>query len=257
MYRLYFLFVILFFGCNSDTGTKSIEPANKCAAVTCLNGGACSNGACLCPAGFSGASCETKADKCASMSCQNGGSCSNGTCSCPAGFSGGFCETKIDQCANIVCQNGGTCSNGSCSCTERYTGVNCQSQKTPVSIIITQIVVNKFPVLAPDGSNWDAFGGKPDLLVTLDQGTPVLYTSDVKQDITEGVVSTFTTRLPVTISQISQSLNVRLYDSDLTVNDPMGGYAVTLYSSSNAFPSRIRLGSGTNLDIDLFITYQF
>jgi hypothetical protein len=35
---------------------------NKCGTTTCQNGGTCSNNACTCPTGFTGASCETSAD---------------------------------------------------------------------------------------------------------------------------------------------------------------------------------------------------
>ena len=37
--------------------------------------------------------CKTE-DKCASVTCQNGGTCNNGVCSCPTGYEGALCQTK-------------------------------------------------------------------------------------------------------------------------------------------------------------------
>ena len=34
-------------------------------------------------------------DRCAKVTCQNGGSCSNGYCSCPTGFEGDYCEIGV------------------------------------------------------------------------------------------------------------------------------------------------------------------
>jgi len=100
--------------------------SEKCDDVNCLNGGACNDGSCVCPDGFSGEFCQT-ADPCADITCQNGGTCLDGTCDCPDGFNGEFCETQ-ELCANVVCENGGTCVNGDCDCTEPYTGTNCQTE---------------------------------------------------------------------------------------------------------------------------------
>jgi PKD repeat protein len=46
--------VVFFSGCGKDE-------ENKCANVSCLNGGTCNNGACQCPTGFTGSRCETPA----------------------------------------------------------------------------------------------------------------------------------------------------------------------------------------------------
>ncbi len=40
-------------------------------------------------------SCEkTETDKCASITCKNGGVCSNGICTCTADYTGTYCETR-------------------------------------------------------------------------------------------------------------------------------------------------------------------
>jgi PKD repeat protein len=46
--------VVFFSGCGKDE-------EDKCASISCLNGGTCNNGSCQCPAGFSGSRCETPA----------------------------------------------------------------------------------------------------------------------------------------------------------------------------------------------------
>lgn len=66
---------------------------DKCGGLTCMNGGACYNGVCTCPTGFTGLHCETPADPCSNIVCVNGGSCDNGICSCPTGYEGLHCDT--------------------------------------------------------------------------------------------------------------------------------------------------------------------
>jgi hypothetical protein len=65
---------------------------DKCKNTVCLNGGACKEGNCICPTGYTGTTCETKV---CTNTCQNGGTVVTSTCSCncPAGYSGASCET--------------------------------------------------------------------------------------------------------------------------------------------------------------------
>lgn len=67
-------------------------------------------------------------DKCKDITCLNGGGCAEGVCVCPTGYTGTLCQNAPapDPCANVVCQNGGTCNNGSCACNTGYEGTNCQ-----------------------------------------------------------------------------------------------------------------------------------
>ncbi len=46
-------------GCKKDKDNE--EVIDPCDGVTCLNGGTCDNGACLCPAGYEGLDCGTEA----------------------------------------------------------------------------------------------------------------------------------------------------------------------------------------------------
>lgn len=66
---------------------------NPCKDVTCRNGGACNDGACVCPEGYGGTYCETLTEPCKNITCLNDGKCINGICDCPLGYEGIYCET--------------------------------------------------------------------------------------------------------------------------------------------------------------------
>jgi len=71
-----------------------------------------------------------KQDKCKGIACINGGACQDGSCICPSGYTGTHCENApvviTDPCTGVVCQNGGTCSGGTCTCPSGYEGVHCE-----------------------------------------------------------------------------------------------------------------------------------
>jgi hypothetical protein len=108
---------VTYVACNKDA----------CKGVICYNGGACLDGQCMCPDGYTGKNCETKKDLCTGIVCQNGGVCKNGVCECPDGYEGTFCEIESDPCMNIVCLNGGTCTDGKCDCSKGYEGKSCET----------------------------------------------------------------------------------------------------------------------------------
>jgi hypothetical protein len=68
---------------------------DACKDVACLNGGACQDGKCVCPAGFMGNNCEKTL--CTGIDCKNGGECKDGKCLCQAGYEGDRCETLTAQ----------------------------------------------------------------------------------------------------------------------------------------------------------------
>jgi len=64
-------------------------------------------------------------DDCEDVNCFNGGACVEGDCECPTGFTGSDCGTQItDECPN-GCKNEGQCSNGTCDCTDGWSGSDC------------------------------------------------------------------------------------------------------------------------------------
>ena len=100
---------------------------DPCDDINCINGGACNDGTCVCPDGFSGEFCQDF-DPCFATTCLNGGTCVNGDCDCPDGYEGDNCEDEVvtDPCADVVCQNGGTCIDGDCACNPGYEGEACE-----------------------------------------------------------------------------------------------------------------------------------
>jgi hypothetical protein len=106
----------------------SCNKEDACEKITCMNGGACQDGTCDCPDGFTGDRCEIE-DRCITqnISCLNGGTCQDGTCDCPDGFTGDRCEIE-DRCItqNISCLNGGTCQDGVCDCPDGFIGNRCE-----------------------------------------------------------------------------------------------------------------------------------
>lgn len=56
----------------------------------------------VCPAGYSGAACDTDIDECASTPCKNGATCQHGinsfNCTCLPGYKGADCGEDIDEC---------------------------------------------------------------------------------------------------------------------------------------------------------------
>ncbi|XP_039084428.1 sushi, nidogen and EGF-like domain-containing protein 1 isoform X3 [Hyaena hyaena] len=116
---------------------------DECQTQPCRNGGSCRDlpGAfvCQCPAGFTGAQCQTELDACDPSPCLHGGRCENGggayLCVCPEGFFGYHCETVSDPCFSSPCGGRGYClaSNGShsCTCKVGYTGKDCAKELFP------------------------------------------------------------------------------------------------------------------------------
>lgn len=127
-------------GCVVDD-TKPVTQADvdPCAVLPCLHDGVCvpagDDFACICAAGFTGATCDTDIDDCDPNPCFNSGVCTdetNGyTCTCPTGFSGAQCETNIDDCSASPCANGGICIDRvdgyDCICAAGFTGATCET----------------------------------------------------------------------------------------------------------------------------------
>ena len=102
------------FACDGDAG--------------CGGRGKCTEGRCVCPAGYFGDSCED--DSCARTDCGAHGVCERGgTCRCLDGFGGGMCDQAADTCkfpVDVDCGANGSCVDGTCVCASGYSGDRCQ-----------------------------------------------------------------------------------------------------------------------------------
>lgn len=128
-------------------GAESIEECRDitCSDDHCQNGGLCvpqgHRSMCFCPAGFTGAFCETDVDECLSQPCYNGGVCLDEpqgySCSCPPGYSGINCQDQETNCRNETCPEQAMCKtepgigNHSCLCKNGYTGTDCDVTVNP------------------------------------------------------------------------------------------------------------------------------
>ncbi|KAJ8041493.1 Hyalin [Holothuria leucospilota] len=89
----------------SVVGEGPVDTPNPCDLFPCFNDGTCmplggTNFMCVCPAGFSGNTCEERADPCDPSPCRNNGVCfperSIFICICQEGFSGTLCEEDLN-----------------------------------------------------------------------------------------------------------------------------------------------------------------
>lgn len=121
-------------GCHAINYTTDALNCGGCQRA-CLNDAICSGGVCVCPPGYSGATCATDINECASNPCRNGATCVdilNGfSCSCATGYTGARCQTNIDECSPNPCQNSGVCTDGvgsfTCTCSGGFSGNICQN----------------------------------------------------------------------------------------------------------------------------------
>jgi hypothetical protein len=172
---------------------------------------------------------------------------------------------KKDPCEGVTCQNGGTCvGTGACSCATGYEGTTCEKQLVPTALIITNVTILKFPQVRINGQTWD-IGSDADLFLSIETGggsalwTPTSHYTDVKQtDLPLKIKLTN----PLTIKNYGDPIFFRIYDYDTPqIFEPVGGLGTVLYSKSNPFTAKLRLGeinsSSTNVAFDIEIEYLF
>ncbi|KAL3875660.1 hypothetical protein ACJMK2_033590, partial [Sinanodonta woodiana] len=121
-------------GCsNVDSGQCQL--IDSCRNIACANNGTCTNGSCMCKAGFTGFTCQHSIDDCLSNPCQNGGICIDGylsyTCQCAKGYNGTHCENNINDCVGNCTINGSSgcvdlVDDYNCTCKPGYSGKNCE-----------------------------------------------------------------------------------------------------------------------------------
>ena len=129
--------------------------------------------------------------------------------------------------------------------------------KTLKSMTITKIEVNGFPPTQADGSAWDELGGAPDPFVEVSYNSTIIYTSDSKSDVLTQAILTYTQDLPKDILYPSGKYTIHLWDSDVLVNDDMGGYDFTPWDGQT-YPASQRLKTNSQtLDVTVYYTYNF
>ncbi len=163
---------------------KEIDP---CHGVTCLNGGACNGGKCICTNGYTGTYCETPPDPCASVTCQNGGTCSAGVCNCPTGFEGTLCETKSRDKFLGVYVGTELCTIG----TDAYT-LTLSAHSEAIKLIMSNIYNNAPPLTANctmAAKDSFTFAGVSGIISFSGTGRLVANTLTVRYTITDGATS--------------------------------------------------------------------
>jgi len=189
----------------------SCRKEDPCDNQVCLNGGACLDGDCICPDGYSGINCQT-AEPCANIVCQNNGFCISGICNCPPGYSGVFCQT-YDPCYAMICLNGGICLSGDCLCPTGYTGTFCEVELSPDAFRVEQIELNEFPE-TNGASCWDNDGSCfGDIYWVIKDGNTNILTSGHKTNCTSPNNYIYTTNLPVTLNYTT-TYTLQLWDYD-------------------------------------------
>jgi hypothetical protein len=164
----------------------------------------------------------------------------------------GSCNKEEDK----VCLNGGTNNSGTCECKTGYTGSDCGTEKTPVSMTVTSIKLNKHPN-DDGGFYWDPFSGMPDIFLSINTGTtannsPYTSTSEEVQD-----AHTPTYTVNALFEYINENYSIGLWDYDTAdPNDYMGGINFKPSDYKSGFPSTINLKSGS-IDMTLNVKWNF
>jgi hypothetical protein len=189
-----------------------------------------------------------KKNKCADTTCQNGGTCSDGTCQCPAGWTGANCETSTDPCTGVICYNNGNCISGTCSCPTHFSGTNCLTQETPAGMYIHRITVDAFNPADMTGTVWDA-GSGPDIYPILKRNDSVIMNGVVwkKDDANYNTFYAFSSFDTIFFNDITNSTyRMELWDYDNGINDQfMDGFNFTPYTGVNGYPGSVNLTDTT------------
>lgn len=119
----------------------------------------------------------------------------------------------------------------------------------PVEVIISQIVLNKFPA-APSSGSWD-IAGKPDVYITIeDANYNELYKSTTYEDINNSSLPK-TYSVYYSITNLSSYYWINVYDEDVIDDDELMGYVSWApYQYTSTEPTSCNLSNSAN-DLDL------
>ena len=166
-----------------------------------------------------------------------------------------------DPCEGITCANDGVCINGTCDCPTGYSGATCQTQLTPISMTVTKIVIDKYPLVNPVGGNLDpSSGGDPYPVISNTWTTSsygnISYIHPTPIEDVTGQSLTYILSTPFTLSQLDSEWYIQLWDDDLPFPpDPMAELQYIPNDHAAGFPSSYVLDSG-DFRVELFVTWN-
>jgi len=152
------------------------------------------------------------------------------------------------------------CINNICNCPEGYEGSNCNEQTTPRAIKILNIELKKFPATRPDGSPWDAVNmPEPDLYIKIYNDNKVSYIhEELLSDASNEEVHNFAPPYEVLLENPIATCSIELWDFNPNYShEEMGEIEFIAYTSDNSFPSKIIVGTGSEIEFELSVSYKF
>jgi hypothetical protein len=151
----------------------------------------------------------------------------------------------IDLCASTNCQNGGECVDGTCYCPEGYYGVNCQTEKSPIFVKVTNVVVKKFND-SPADIYIEIFRQTSDGIISV-------YESDTYYDdaLSPGA---YNFQLDLNISSVDTPHIIGLFD--YSIGEPIGEIAFFPYNSGEKFPAKATI-SYQGFEADVYFSYEW
>lgn len=191
-----------------------------------------------------------KQNKCEGVVCSNNGSCKDGECVCPAAWSGPTCNLHSNPCDTTPCYNGGSCVNGTCSCPAHTSGADCSIQEAPDHIYIHELAVEKFSIVDQSGNQWDV-GGQAvgnsfaDIYPVIKRNDTVIYSGSPwhKPDATynsfyKWVLGSDSIRID---DIYNANYKMELWDYDGGSDTYMDGFPFTPYTDHTGFPGSVAL----------------
>lgn len=165
-----------------------------------------------------------------------------------------------NRCKNVECNNG-NCEKGDCLCDDGWSGDACDSEITPDKMWVDAIRVTSIPTGPASGGTWDD-NSHPDLALDLLQGaslSPAYISPNIITDASPTEIHTFSTGLPVELSQINTSWIIGIWDFDEPDEfQHMAGWTFRLWQQGEGFPSTITVGeSGNSFQVELDVRYQW
>jgi|GEM_PF-1644288 len=152
--------------------------------------------------------------------------------------------TACNECKDVECLNGGSCEDGECVCIGFYTGDRCQveprNEVKDYAVRFTSVQLLDFPDLN-NNRTWDdstCLGLEPDIYLTVEDGSGVIFTSDLIIDAKSDTNYTLTGSIPFDSDDAYSTFIIRIYDRDdgsCGNDDYMTGMQRKLYDSNNQF----------------------